>query len=136
MLRKLIKLIQKVFQSNVCILECDCLPIIEYWTLHTHKRIHIRTKKIAYCMATGHIMKSFNCDLGTLQGVSISGCWIQLMFFIIIFTYLYQIYRFKMATELQQAIPMSKKDGTRLIGHFGSLYLLQESINEDEECCF
>ena len=42
-----------------------------------------------------------------------------------------------MAMELQQASPMSKMDGTRvLLGHFGYAYLLQVSKNDDEEHCF
>ena len=32
-----------------------------------------------------------------------------------------------MAIESQQASPMSKMDGTRLLGHFRPVYLLQEA---------
>jgi hypothetical protein len=46
-----------------------------------------------------------------------------------------------MAIEPQQASPMSKMDGTKLpntpcLGHFGPVYLLQLSRNDDEERCF
>ena len=45
-----------------------------------------------------------------------------------------------MAMEPQQASPMSKMDETRLpskySGHFGPVYLLQVSKNDDEERCF
>ena len=46
-----------------------------------------------------------------------------------------------MAMEPQQSSPMSKMDGTRmpstrLLGHFGPVYLLQVSKNDDEERCF
>ena len=45
-----------------------------------------------------------------------------------------------MAMETQQASPMSKMDGTRLpvlFDHFGPVYLLQVSKNDDdEERCF
>jgi hypothetical protein len=47
-------------------------------------------------------------------------------FFIIIFTYLMQVYRSKMAMEPKQASPRSKMDGTRLkvlFGHFEPVYL-------------
>ena len=41
-----------------------------------------------------------------------------------------------MAMEPQQASPMSKMDGNRLLGHFGPVYLLQVSKNDDEKHCF
>ena len=46
-----------------------------------------------------------------------------------------------MAMEPQHNIPMSKMNetrlpSTRLLGHFGPVYLLQVSKNDDEECCF
>ena len=45
-----------------------------------------------------------------------------------------------MAIEPQQSSPMSKMDRTRLPStqwpHFGPVYLLQVSKNDDEERCF
>ena len=48
-----------------------------------------------------------------------------------------------MTMEPQQASPISKMDGTTvelgcqtLLGHFGSVYLLQVSKNDDKEHCF
>ena len=62
------------------------------------------------------------------------------MFFIIIFKYSPEVdmYLYR-SMDLQQASPMSKMDGTRLPStpwHFGAVYLLQASKNDDGECCF